>query len=239
MKPIGRKAYGSIPHLPNSRMGPADHSCHPGQEVICCEKMRDKHDRIIVTEKLDGSCMSVAKVDGQIIALGRAGYLAATSPFPHLVEFEDFVRVNEARFAAALKDGQRFVGEWMNVATGTVYDLPHEPFAIFDLMEGEARSPFDEMRVAAEIAGFKTAHIISDGPAISIAEVMARIGDYGFHGAKECVEGAIWRVERKGAFDFLAKFVRHEKIDGKYLPGLHGNEVYTRNTWTEREAKAA
>lgn len=44
------------------------------------------------------------------------------------------------------------------------------------------------------------------------------------HGALEPVEGAVWRVERddprlkKRVVDFLAKYVRGEKEDGKYLP---------------------
>jgi hypothetical protein len=51
MKPLGFKNYGSIGHLPCSRMGPGDHSVHEGQARICLEKARDKHDRIFVTEK--------------------------------------------------------------------------------------------------------------------------------------------------------------------------------------------
>jgi RNA ligase len=230
MKPLGRKAYGSIPHLPNSRMGPADHSCHPGQQDICCRKARDRHDRVIVTEKLDGSCMSVAKINGEIVALGRSGYLAASSPFSHLVEFETFVRKNEARFDLALQEGQRFVGEWLNVSTGTIYSLRHEPFVIFDLMSGDKREAFDTMASATDISGFWIPHVISDGLPISVDDALSRLGDFGRHGAVEIVEGAVWRVERKGEFDFMAKFVRHEKIDGKYLPGLHGNDSYTRNT---------
>lgn len=229
MKPLGRKAYGSIPHLPLSRMGPADHACHEGQQVICCEKARDKHDRIIVTEKLDGSCMSVAKVNGQILALGRAGFLAATSPFEHLIEFDAYVSKRADLFNAVLLEGQRFVGEWMNVATGTKYALTHEPFVVFDLIVGEDRLPFDEMKSAAALAGIETAHVISDGPPIAVDAALERLGGFGFHGALETVEGAVWRVERCGVFDFMAKFVRHEKIDGKYLPGLHGNENYIRN----------
>jgi hypothetical protein len=38
------------------------------------------------------------------------------------------------------------------------------------------------------------------------------------HGAVDPVEGAIWRVERKGEVDFLTKYVRHDKEDGKYFP---------------------
>jgi hypothetical protein len=40
----------------------------------------------------------------------------------------------------------------------------------------------------------------------------------GGHGATDPVEGAIWRIERKGEVDFLAKYVRHDKVDGKYFP---------------------
>ena len=35
-------------------------------------------------------------------------------------------------------------------------------------------------------------------------------------------EGAVWRVERRGGYDFLAKFVRPSKVDGAYLPELSG-----------------
>ena len=38
----------------------------------------------------------------------------------------------------------------------------------------------------------------------------------------EEVEGAVWRVEREGRVDFLAKYVRPDKIDGKYFPQISG-----------------
>ena len=40
MKPLGHKAYGSIPHLPNSRMGPGEHHISPGQAKIATEAVR-------------------------------------------------------------------------------------------------------------------------------------------------------------------------------------------------------
>ena len=80
-KPLGRKSYGSIPHLPGSRIGPGDHKCSEGQAKIATEKKRDKHDLIIVQEKLDGSNVGIAKINDDIIPLTRAGYLANTSPF--------------------------------------------------------------------------------------------------------------------------------------------------------------
>ncbi len=79
-KPLGRKSYGSIPHLPESRMGSADHKISEGQAIIATKKKRDKHDVVIVQEKLDGSNVGIAKKNGEIIALTRSGYIANTSP---------------------------------------------------------------------------------------------------------------------------------------------------------------
>ena len=42
------------------------------------------------------------------------------------------------------------------------------------------------------------------------------------HGAIDGVEGAVWRVERKGVVDFLGKYVRPDKVDGKYLESVTG-----------------
>lgn len=42
------------------------------------------------------------------------------------------------------------------------------------------------------------------------------------HGAVDPVEGVMFRVERSGQVDFLAKYVRHEKKDGVYLTEISG-----------------
>lgn len=118
-KPLGRKNYGSIPHLPRSRMGPGDHHCHGGQEEICCRKTRDRHDVVIVTEKLDGSNVGVARIGDDVVALGRAGYLASTSKYEQHHLFAAWVRENLERFRGALEPGQRMVGEWLAQAHGS------------------------------------------------------------------------------------------------------------------------
>lgn len=215
-KPLNGKAYGHISHLPNSRMGPADHSCHDGQFRICCEQTRDKHDRVIVTEKLDGSCCAVAKVNGEILALQRAGYLAATSPYPHLRHFADWVEKNTKRFEA-LAEGDRVVGEWLAQPHGTIYVLEHEPFVLFDWIGPDGRRPHDEARSFFSKTELPAAHVVHSGGAFSVHDAMEKLGTYGRHGATEAVEGAVWRVERKGKFDFIAKWVRPDKVDGKYL----------------------
>ena len=220
-KPLGRKAYGSIGHLPNSRIGPGDHHVHAGQAVICCEKARDKHDRIIVTEKLDGSCTAVARIDGVIVPLGRAGWPAITSKFAQHRIFHEWAMSQQQRFLDALKDGERLVGEWLAQAHGTRYDLPHEPWVVFDLMADDARLPCEQMKLVAGRVGFTTPRLISDGEPISVENVLAKLEPSG-HGAVDPVEGAVWRVERDSEFDFIAKWVRPGKVDGAYLPEMSG-----------------
>lgn len=108
-KPLGSKAYGSIPRLPGSRLGPGDYTISEGQARICTERPRDKHDRIVVQEKLDGSCCAVALVGGELHALTRRGYPAWSSPFEQHHLFSDWVDANAERFRF-LRDGERVVG---------------------------------------------------------------------------------------------------------------------------------
>lgn len=231
-KPLGGKAYGHIPHLPGSRLGPGDHKCHEGQSVICTEKTRDKHDVIVVQEKLDGSCVSVARVEGSILALGRAGYLATTSSYEQHQLFAHWVRENMARFDALLVEGERVVGEWLALAHGTRYKLKHEPFVVFDIMRGKDRATHAECE--ARLGDFVRPYVVSVGPPVSIHAAMAVLGPNGKHGALDPVEGAVWRVERKGAVDFLAKYVRPDKADGCYLPEVGGSSI-----WHWRPERAA
>lgn len=218
MKPIGIKNYGSIGHLHGSRRGPADHGVHEGQSRICTEKARDRHDRIIVTEKLDGSNVGIARVGDSIHALGRAGFLAETSPHEMHRIFADWVRAKEGYFRAAMNDGERIVGEWLAQAHGTRYALVREPFVAFDIMHGHNRLLHDVVRRRLGSL-MLMAHVLHDGGPIAIADAEKILGEFGHHGAIEPAEGLVYRVERKGEFDFIAKYVRPQKEDGKYLEG--------------------
>ena len=223
-KPLGIKAYGSICHLPGSRLGPGDHKLNPGQARILTEKTRDKHDIIIVQEKLDGSNVAIARVNGQLIPLGRAGYPAISSKYEQHRHFANWVFARLDRFEF-LQEGERLNGEWLAQAHGTRYELPHEPFVVFDLMNGPLRTNYETLRQRVEPLGFVLPHLISLGPPITVAKVMESLGERGFHGAIDPVEGAVWRVERKGVVDFLGKYVRPEKKDGCYLPEIGGGEA--------------
>lgn len=234
-KPLGRKNYGSIPHLPNSRMGPADKSCHEGQAKIATQKTRDRNDEIIVQEKLDGSNVGIAKKDGEILALSRAGYLAKTSPYEMHHYFSDWVHAQQSRFDELLHEGERLAGEWLMQAHGTRYNLSHEPFVAFDILHKHRRMPFDDFTARIQPFEIVTPHLVHRGDPISVTEIMKKLGEHGYHGAIDPVEGAVWRVERdkptgrkgekKRVVDFLVKYVRPDKKDGIYLPNVSGDEA--------------
>lgn len=220
-KPLGHKAYGSIAHLPGSRRGPADKGLSESQASICTSKARDKNDLITVQEKLDGSNVAVAKINGVIIPLGRSGHVAVSSKYEQHRHFHNWVYDNHSRFDLMLSEGERCVGEWLMQAHGTIYDLPHEPFVIFDIMNGYQRQPAAVVASRAHRRGFVSPRTIHVGGPISIESAL-KILDPSGHGAIGGAEGAVWRVERGGAVDFLGKFVRHDKIDGVYLPEISG-----------------
>ncbi len=241
-KPLRRKSYGSIPHLPGSRLGPADRTVHEGQARICTEKTRDQYDWIVVQEKLDGGNVAVSKVGGEIVALGRSGYFAATSPYVQHKIFAAWVERERDRFDGLLREGERVVGEWLIQAHGTVYDLPHEPFVAFDLMVGTERATVGQVHSRTVEFDFVTPAVLHAGPSpLSIADAMAATGDFGHHGAFGGAEGAVWRVERNGKVDFLAKYVRPDKVDGLLLPEISGNgpvwNTHTDHDWVRRQVE--
>ena len=226
-KPLRSKAYGSIGHLPGSRLGPGDHSVPEGQAKICVKKVRDKHDYIVVQEKLDGSCTAVAKIDDQIVALGRSGYLAQSSKYEQHQLFAFWVREREDYFQKTLKNGERLVGEWLAQAHGTRYDLKDiPPWVPFDLMVGHDRLIHtDFLRRLGDCPPFETPTTSSGGIPGTPEEHLGWFQELNRFNAIGLVEGVVYRVERKGKVDFLAKYVRPDKVDGCFLPEISNQEA--------------
>ncbi len=235
-KPLGIKNYGSIGHLPNSRMGSGDHHIHEGQAKLVLENLKDRSGKtreLFVQEKLDGSNVGIARVDGRIFPLTRSGYVADTSPYPQHHEFHKWVMRQQDRWLNELKDGERLCGEWLYQAHSTRYELKHEPFVAFDIMVGDKRTIYDEFVVRAERMKLTIPHLLHRGEAVKIEEMMKKLGKYGFHGAVDEIEGVVYRVEmvedkqnkkRPRQVEFLCKYVRQEKVDGIYLE--EGKEIY-------------
>ncbi len=201
-----------------------------GQARICCIRARDKHDRIIVQQKLDGTNVAVARIDGQIVPLQRKGYPALSSPYQQHRLFAAWVFERQDRFDF-LAEGERICGEWLAQAHGTRYALPHEPFVAFDLMTEDRRTPYDQF-ISRLNGRFVLPELLSDGPPIPVEAAHSRAAPAA-HGALDKIEGCVWRVERKGAVDYLAKWVNPDKIDGLYLPGTE-QSISTVEVWNWR-----
>lgn len=229
MKPLIAKNYGSIGHLPHSRLGEGDHHINSRQAEILTEKARDYKDLIIVQEKLDGSNVGVLRHEGKLVGLTRKGHRAIDSPMEQFQMFQRFIDNNAHRFDF-LQEGERVVGEWIAMAHGTRYSTDF-PFVAFDIMKGPERMTYIEFCIRIGYL-LPTAHLLHIGCPVSPKKI-ERLLDirysetYGYHGALEPVEGAVWRVEREGKVDFLAKFVREFKQDGKYFfQGDHSKFIW-------------
>ena len=176
-KPLGRKAYGSIGHLPASRSGSGEHCVHEGQARICTERARDRHDVITVTEKLDGTNVAVAHVDGRIRALIRAGWPAESAPREMHRLFARWVADSDRKFRGMLVEGECVHGEWLAQAHGTLYDIDevHPPFVAFDLTRTDEpggariRIPHADAERRCWLHGIVTARVLSSGPPVSVA----------------------------------------------------------------------
>lgn len=109
------------------------------------------------------------------------------------------------------------------MAHGTRYELNHEPFVAFDLMIGNVREPYLIFNRRVSDFNFTVPSIISYGGPLPIS-IALNVSISG-HNAIDEIEGVVYRIERMGKVDFLCKFVRHEKQDGKYFQ--ENNNGYT------------
>jgi hypothetical protein len=251
-KPLRIKAYGTIAHLSTSKLGPGDHTITEGQERIATSTVRDRHDRIIVQEKLDGSNTSVAHLpDGEIVALTRSGVRATKTRYPTHHAFASWVRRREAIFREVLQPGERLVGEWLAMAHGTRYDLRgRSPWPVFDLFTAKnKRIVWDELvartgpyrdQITLVPVLVTSAYDPETMPksgftkliGVPLDRALAELGEYGRYGAIDPVEGVVYRIERLGTVDTLVKHVRSDFQTGRYMPSETGGDpVWLYGPW--------
>jgi hypothetical protein len=229
MKPVRGRAYGSIPHLFYSQAN-GDRFVGTGQHRIATEKARDKHDLIIVQEKVDGANCAVLKKDGGLIPISRNGHRCEESTYEQHRIFHQWVMQHYEKFAF-LREGERLCGEWMILAHGTRYDIK-TPFIVFDIINDGMGDRKDGYRLSHSAfmdrlpPEFTTPIPLHIGGPCSIEHAMEELGSRGHHGGLEETEGAVWRVERNGKIDFLAKYLRRPPATiGQYL-GHENEEVW-------------
>ena len=157
-------------------MGPADHHVHEGQARICTEQAR-KGDIVVVQEKLDGSCVAVAKINGEIVPLIRAGYRARDGRREFQHQFDRWAMEHADQFDSLLMEGERVVGEWLALAHGTRYRNLHSPFVAFDLMVGDKRATTEEVISRCIDAGISNAPVVlANNGAVPLADALAEMG---------------------------------------------------------------
>jgi hypothetical protein len=226
------KLYPKIPHLPGSRVGSADRTALVDLAARCAGVGR-AGDRVLVSEKLDGSCVAVVRHAQGVAAFGRDGRPCAMSRNDGRVAFAAWVDRHGAPWRDVLAEGERLVCEWLALAHGTRYALPHGPAVAIDGYGADGvRWPFDEVRRRAAAMALPVVQVVHDGGAIAIVDAEARLGERGHHGALEPAEGLVYRVERDAVVVGLAKYVRAGKRDGCYLADHTGGE-HVWNTWQD------
>lgn len=222
-KPLGRKNYGSIPHLSNSKLGEKDYRIEGGQESILTKIKRDKHDEILVFEKYDGSNIGVCKKEGKIFALTRAGWAASTSPYSQHHIFSDWVKDREGYFHKILNEGERVAGEWMIQAHGLRYEIKEDPILFFDYFSADnKRQTFDSL----VDLGLQAPRLLHRGDSILVDDLKEKLNlKSELIKSIDDPEGMVYRVERKGKVDFLAKWVRGDFKTGQYCIGVDEEDL--------------
>ncbi|MHA1790259.1 MAG: RNA ligase family protein [Candidatus Helarchaeota archaeon] len=209
------KKYKTICHLPNSKMGKNDKGIHSGMAIYCESKFR-KDTRIIVTEKVDGSNVSIINDNNNFIALSKGGYECKGSSYEQHKLFEqkvnEWIKKDELN-QKILPEGERVVFESLIIPHGTIYKK-NPKYLLIDWIGKDGRKLWNEYNSFIDIKKVVTLY---DGILpISVNNVLKVMPKKGLYGAKNGFEGLVYRIERNLKFDFLAKWVRHDYEQLKY-----------------------
>jgi hypothetical protein len=223
------RLYPKIGHLPGSRTGPSDRHVPTALAERLTARARPG-DRVVVEEKLDGSCVLVARVGGALVALGREGGRCADSRNEGRRRFAAWVAGRAATFAW-LGEGERLAGEWLALTHGTRYALPHGPFVAFDLFDAGGRRAGRSALASRLPAALPRPYVVHEGGPITPDAALAALGVRGRHGALDAAEGVVYRLESADRAVAVAKYVRAGKVDGAYLAD-HTGLGHVWNAWS-------
>ncbi len=222
-RPLGRKAYFKIAHLPGSRTGSSDRTAPRELAERCLVAAPPRRGRCSCRRSSTAPASRSARLDGAVLALGREGTLAAHSQNPGRQMFAAWVEQRAATFTIYSATAS---GSWANGSRSLMFDsLRAPPRSLRRLRRLSRRAAVDVRRDRRATArGLPRPSLLHRGGALRIAAMLEMLGGGG-HGAVEPPEGAVWRVERAGRVVGMAKYVRGDKVDGALLPENSGREA--------------
>ena len=210
-----QKNFGSISHLPGSKMIDDVDRLLGEQEINWLIKRRrdPATDIVIVTEKVDGMNAGVLKQNGLLYPLMRYGYDVRTSDISWIRGFGRFVQDNQYRFYELLKEGERICGEWMLKTHTLQYNLQHEPFVAFDLIDASnARESYSKFIDRIHRFDFTSPGLVHIGESIP-PDMAIQIMGCGYHHVMDgCPEGVVYKYESSGKFVCSGKFVSNPNV---------------------------
>lgn len=216
--------YGSISHLPGSKMIDKEDKLLGKDSIkILTERRRDPRDLVIITEKLDGMNCGVFKKMEKLYPLMKKGYDVRCSKYSWIREFSTFVADHANQFSELLNENERICGEWL-IKTHTIsYNLPHEPFVAFDIIDhNHQRENYERFVIRTEAFGFTRAGLLHIGESME-PEIAMQLLKNGYHGAMEGPEGVVYRYERWDKIEGINKFECLGKFVANPLVGKEEN----------------
>jgi len=100
-------------------------------------------------------------------------------------------------------------------------------------MDNGSRVSYDDFLKLCNVHNHPFAKCLHRGDAISVDDALSLLDEFSTHHSEDVLEGVVFRVETKKKFNFLAKYVRHEKVDGQYLVGVD-NAINHSDIWNWR-----
>jgi ATP-dependent RNA circularization protein (DNA/RNA ligase family) len=167
-------------------------------------------------------------MNGKIFALTRSGYEAKTSPYKQHHYFSAWVYKNEKLFTEMIGEGERIAGEWLLQAHGLKYKIENDPVLFFDYFTPEnERLLQSDLRQIIGKYGLNMPRLLSEGDSKTVKELLPILNlktkEFESEGNPE---GIVYRVERKGKVDFLAKWVRPNFPTGIYCINVKDENLF-------------
>lgn len=208
------KNFGHIKHLTGSKMIDSGDSLLSIQEqykYTTCK--RDIHDKVIITEKIDGMNAGVVKINGLLYPISRRGYDVRTLP-EHFDNSEllaetwlDWVDKHYELYDSMLEEGERLAFENAILQHTLFYEFKGDPvFLLAKFTAKNKRINNSSLTELAQSRGVRQPPILNIGVAVQ-PQIILEQYPKGLVGVKGKMEGIVYNYEHQGEHVECAKFV--------------------------------